>query len=98
MVISPPELPPFFRLIPTWVDKVDIDYMAQKGAFNLLDKQLLNSLLKAYVNCVHPFMPMIDIHMLLEAVCWGRSDRQVSLLVFQAVLFSAAAYVDLASL
>ncbi|KAE8347390.1 fungal-specific transcription factor domain-containing protein [Aspergillus arachidicola] len=92
------EIPDFIRWMPSWIQKVDIDYLAQKGAFALPNEKLQNALLKAYVHFVHPFMPILDIHDFLETVSQNRKGKHVSLLLFQAVMFSAAAYVDIGHL
>ncbi|KAE8360998.1 fungal-specific transcription factor domain-containing protein [Aspergillus caelatus] len=90
---SQAQLPPFIRPLEPFVDSTDIDYLVQKGALDLPSEELQRALLKAYLNCVHPFLPMLDIHEFLETVCCRRKTNQISLLLYQAVMFSASAHV-----
>lgn len=40
-------------------------------------------------------MPILDIHSFLETVSQRRKTNRISLLLYHAVMFSAAAYVDI---
>lgn len=57
---------------------------------------LQNGLLQSYVEYVHPYMPLMDLHGFLNIV--NRRDGlngQTSLLLYQAMMFSATAFVDM---
>lgn len=57
---------------------------------------LRNELLKAYIEFVHPFMPLIDLYefvMIIESN--NGSLGRISLILFQAVMFAGSAFVDM---
>ncbi|CAH0053313.1 unnamed protein product [Clonostachys solani] len=90
------QLPPFVRPLPSKVAPEDVSYLHFKGALTLPTIALQNALLQAYVEYVHPFMPLMDIHEFLSIV--NRRDGlngQTSLFLYQAVMFSATAFVDM---
>jgi len=63
------------------------------------DSSLRNELLRCYVEFVHPFMPLLDLHDFLNTVdAEDGSSGKVSLLVLQAVMFTGSAFVDMRSL
>jgi hypothetical protein len=70
-----------------------------KGALTLPPISLQNALLQAYAEYVHPYMPLMDLHDFLSII--NRRDGlngQMSLFLYQAVMFSATAFVDVAHL
>jgi hypothetical protein len=70
-----------------------------KGALTLPPIGLQNALLQAYAEYVHPYMPLMDLHDFLSII--NRRDGlngQTSLFLYQAVMFSATAFVDVAHL
>jgi hypothetical protein len=52
-------------------------------------------LLRSYAEFVHPYMPLLDIHELVATIDSDDGAAPISLLLFQAIMFSATAYVDL---
>lgn len=73
-----------------------MSYLHIKGALTLPAIGLQNALLQAYVEYVHPYMPLMDLHEFLNIVT--RRDGlngQTSLFLYQAVMFSASAFVDM---
>lgn len=90
-----PQLPAFIKPIPKAVSPEDLDYLNAKKALTLPHPQLRDALLKAYVEYVHPYMPVMDVHPFLNAINdqTGQSGK-ISLLLFQAVMFVATAFVD----
>ncbi|KAK4203822.1 fungal-specific transcription factor domain-containing protein [Triangularia verruculosa] len=89
------QLPAFIKPIPKAVSPEDLDYLRAKKALTLPHPQLQNALLKAYVEYVHPYMPVMDVHPFLDAINdqTGQSGK-ISLLLYQAVMFVATAFVD----
>lgn len=90
------QLPPFVRPLPSKIAAEDVSYLHIKGALTLPNIGLQNALLQAYVEYVHPYMPLMDIHEFLNIVT--RRDGlngQTSLFLYQAVMFSASAFVDM---
>jgi len=53
------------------------------------------ALLRAYVEYVHPYMPLLDLHEFLSIVDARDGSRgQTSLFLYQAVMFCATAFVS----
>ncbi|KAG4271814.1 cutinase transcription factor 1 beta [Fusarium proliferatum] len=79
-----------------WIESLeDIAYLSMKGALTVPDASLQSALVKAFVEYVYPYMPLLDLYDFLKTINYrcGRSS-QVSLFLYHAVLFSAAAFVD----
>lgn len=78
----------------------DTHYLWKKGALTIPDTSFRNALLRAYVEFVHPYMPLIELHEFLDIVDRGdgtKSDGtpgKISLVLFQAVMFTGTAFVD----
>lgn len=90
------QLPAFVRPLPPKIAPEDVRYLYAKGALTLPGLALQNALLQSYVEYVHPYMPLMDLHDFLVVV--GRRDGrdgQTSLFLYQAVMFSATAFVDI---
>ncbi|KAL2131002.1 hypothetical protein VTI74DRAFT_5684 [Chaetomium olivicolor] len=89
------EWPPFLKPIPDRILAEDRQYLVQKQVFMLPPLRLQNALLAAYVEYVHPYMPLMELHDFLKVV----NDRtgasgKVSLFLYHAVMFAATAFVD----
>jgi hypothetical protein len=53
-------------------------------------------MLRAYVEFVHPYMPLLDLHDFLTMVDRRDGSKgKVSLILFQAVMFAGSAFVDM---
>ncbi|KAG5973584.1 Cutinase transcription factor 1 beta [Claviceps digitariae] len=90
------QLPAFVRPLPAKIAPEDVQYLAVKGALTLPDITLQSALLHCYIEYVYPFMPLIDLHDFLSIV--NRRDGvngQISLLLYQSIMFSAVAFVDI---
>ncbi|KAG5997696.1 Cutinase transcription factor 1 beta [Claviceps spartinae] len=90
------QLPAFVRPLPAKVAPEDVQYLVIKGALTLPDISLQNALLQCYIEYVYPYMPLIDLHNFLSVV--DRRDGvngQTSLLLYQSIMFSAVAFVDM---
>ena len=71
----------------------DVDYLWRIGAFSIPEKPLLNELLASYTEFVHPSMPVVDLHGFLRMI--NRNEGEpISLILFQAIMFIASAFVD----
>jgi len=92
---QPVLLPAFLRPLPARITAEDVQYLAAKGALSLPGAALQGALLQAYVEYVHPYMPLLELHDFLS-ILDARDGRrgQVSLLLFQAIMFAATAFVD----
>jgi hypothetical protein len=90
------QLPAFIKPLPSRLVPEDVKYLYTKGVLTLPSLPLQNALLKAYTEFVHPYMPLMDLHDFLNVV--NARDGlfgQISLFLYQAVLFSATAFVDM---
>lgn len=58
----------------------------------------MHGILQSYVDFVHPFLPILDLNEFLQAILKNEPAHQLSLLVFQAVMFAGSAFVKMSSL
>ncbi|KAK8135845.1 fungal-specific transcription factor domain-containing protein [Apiospora sp. TS-2023a] len=89
------QLPGFIRPLPSKIAPEDVNYLHMKGALTLPSPSLQNALLRAYVEYVHPYMPLMELHDFLAAI--NSTDGlygQISLFLYHAVMFASTAYVD----
>lgn len=89
-------LPHYFKPLPSRITPDDIEYLDKKGALSIPGTILRNELLRAYIEYVHGYMPLLDLREFLGAL--GRQDgsiKPISLLLFQAVMFAGTAFIDL---
>ncbi|KAK5070052.1 hypothetical protein LTR64_001886 [Lithohypha guttulata] len=87
--------PKYIPAIPPRILSEDIDYLRKKGAFLIPETGLRNELLRCYVQYVHPYLPVLDLSEFLTTVDQDDCSATISLLLFQAVMFAATAYIDL---
>lgn len=88
-------LPLYIKPLPSKLEPEDILYLENKGALSIPDQQLRDELLKSYVEFIHPFMPLLNIHEFVATIDRNDGSSPISLLLFQAVMFSAIASVDI---
>ena len=93
--ISRYQIPRYIRPLPLGISAVALDFLARSGALTLPDANLSTELLRVFVQYVHPFLPLLDLEGILPSVVGEDESIQVSLLLFQSVMFAAASYVDL---
>lgn len=79
---------------PGKVNRAGLRYLRVMGALDLPTTLLEKQLVLAYIEHVHPDFPVLDLHDFLRRI----SDRsgghgQVSLLLYQSVMFAASAFV-----
>ena len=90
------QLPDYLKPLPQRMTSVDIDYLFAKGALSLPETLVRNALLRSYIEYVHPYMPLIDAHEVLKIIDEGTGQSgQLSLLLFQAIMFAGTAFVDM---
>jgi hypothetical protein len=89
-------LPGYLKPLPQRMTSADIDYLFAKGALSLPDIPIRNALFRSYLEFVHPYMPLIDVHELMEIIEVGTGAAgRISLLLFQAIMFAGTAFVDM---
>ncbi|KAH8908761.1 cutinase transcription factor 1 beta [Coniochaeta sp. PMI_546] len=89
------QLPAFVRPLPSKIAPEDVKYLYTKGALTLPPLELQNALIRAFVEYVHPYMPLVELGAFLNII--NAKDGlcgQISLFLYQAVMFSATAYVE----
>lgn len=92
----PLPLPPYIRPLPAHIQAEDVEYLVKKGALTLPDEDLQCALLRAYIQYVAAFMPLLDLAPFYTAIALrGEGAQPVSLILVQAVMFAGVAYVDL---
>jgi hypothetical protein len=98
LVPKPPSavtLPSFIKPLPSRIGPDEVGYLQMKGALTLPTSALRNELLRAYVEFVHPYMPLLDLNNFLVTVdSEDGSTGKISLVLFQAVMFAGSAFVD----
>ncbi|KAL2818658.1 fungal-specific transcription factor domain-containing protein [Aspergillus granulosus] len=87
-------LPPSIQRLPATLADEDVQFLAHKGVFSLPDAKLRNELLRTFVHHVHPYLPVLDLPVFLEAIANNDGRTRVSLLLFYAAMFSSIAFVD----
>lgn len=90
--------PRFLKPLSSRIASEDVDYLRSKGALTIPEPSLRKELLKAYVKWVYSSLPVLDLHTFLEAVAQNDPNANISLLLFQAVMFAGTAFVDLSHL
>ena len=89
------DLPAFVRPLPPRFAPEDIEYLRLKRVFTIPPLPLQNAFLQAFAEYIHPQLPLLEFHKFLRIVQSRKSSKgQVSLLLYQAVMFAAATYVD----
>lgn len=94
---QPPENPAdsnYVRPCPAWMGAEDVAFLRLKGALTIPPIRLRNQLLGSYVQFVHPYLPVLDLDDFLRPICCDDGSEQLSLMLFQAVMFAGAAFVD----
>ncbi|GAB7350829.1 hypothetical protein MBLNU459_g1362t1 [Dothideomycetes sp. NU459] len=94
---SPPatSLPAFIKPLPSRYTPDDIGYLAKKGALTIPSPPLRNALLSCFVEFVHPYMPLLDVHELVLSIDSNDGKNPISLLLFQAIMFASIASVNI---
>ena len=93
---APGELPKFIKPLPSRIGPDEISYLEKKGALTVPRGSLRSEMLRAYVEFVHPYMPLLDLNDFLTMVDRrDGSNGKVSLILFQAVMFAGSAFVDM---
>ncbi|OBT63629.1 hypothetical protein VE03_07326 [Pseudogymnoascus sp. 23342-1-I1] len=88
-------LPAYIQPLPTCMESEDMMHLWKKGATVIPETAFRNELLRSYIEFVHPYMPLLDVHEFLRIVDEGTGENgRVSLLLFQAVMFAGVAFAD----
>jgi len=89
-------LPYFIKPLPARIGPDEIAYLGKKGALTVPSVGLRNELLRAYIEFVHPYMPLLELYDFVMIVESGSGVLgRISLILFQAVMFAGSAFVDM---
>ena len=89
-------LPYFIKPLPIRIGPDEAAYLETKGALTVPSNGLRSELLRAYIEFVHPYMPLIDLYDFVMIIESGSGVLgRISLILFQAVMFAGSAYVDM---
>lgn len=89
-------LPRYVNPIINRLELDEIDFLHRKGALFVPDGTVLKEFLRCFVEFVHHSNPVIELHDFLNVIqSDGNGTGRVSLLVLQAILYSASAFVDI---
>lgn len=94
-VLTRDDEPRYLKPLPSRISQEDIDFLKERGALTIPDKELRNELLRNYVQWSYSFMPTIDLHEFLRCIVENDPNGNISLLLFQAVMFAGTAFIDL---
>lgn len=88
-------LPEFIKPFPPGLWAVDFQYLKSKGALSLPDPDVQDALVDAYVQHVQSRFHLLSALDLVQMVRRREEqDKALSLLLYQSVLYTAAAFVD----
>jgi len=89
-------LPYFIKPLPARIGPDEIAFLEKKGALTVPSIGLRNELLRAYIEFVHPYMPLLELYDFVMIVESGSGVLgRISLILFQAVMFAGSAFVDM---
>ena len=92
---TPCSLPMYVKPLPARLTPDDATYLEKKGALSIPAVPLRDELLRCYAEFVHPYMPLLNLHEVVRAIDCNDGMQTVSLLVFQAAMFTGTATVDI---
>ncbi|KAI5465060.1 fungal-specific transcription factor domain-containing protein [Mariannaea sp. PMI_226] len=90
------QLPGFIKRFGKVLDDHDWEFLRSKDALTLPNPSLQAALIEAYFHNVHPLLPVLEVDQFLRS--FDARSGQLSLLLFQSVLFAASAFIDMSLL
>ncbi|KAL4792762.1 fungal-specific transcription factor domain-containing protein [Aspergillus venezuelensis] len=87
--------PHFLKPLPSRISAEDLEFLRFRGALAIPESGLRTELLRCYIKWVHSFLPVLNLQEFLRAIAENDPEGNISLLLFQAVMFVATAFVDL---
>jgi hypothetical protein len=89
-------LPYFIKPLPSRIGPEEVAYLEMKGVLTVPSTALRNELLRAYIEFVHPYMPLLDLYdFLLIIESENGALGRVSLILYQAIMFAGSAFVEM---
>lgn len=94
-----PPMPNFIQAPPEHFRQGHVMFLLAEGALTLPSSALQFALVEAWAEYYYPYMPLVHLHELLNTIHNPNlSGQRVSLLLYQAILFAGAAFVEPAHL
>lgn len=87
-------LPPFVAPIRSQRTFRYHEFLRSQGAFEIPPQGLRDALLMRYFEFVHPQLPLVNFHHVLQAVASNGTKGKISLLLFQAMMLAGSSFVD----
>lgn len=95
-IASLSNIPYYIKPLPPRIGLDEVTYLERKGALTVPSNGLRNELIRAYIEFVHPFMPLIDLYDFLSIIENGNgANGRISLILYHAVMFAGCAFVDM---
>jgi hypothetical protein len=92
-------LPYYIKPLPAKIGPEEYNYLERKGVLTVPDVQLRNELISAYIEFVHPYMPLLDVLEFVSIIESGNGALgRISLILYQAVMFAGSAFCDMSYL
>jgi hypothetical protein len=90
------DLPAFIKPLPSKIGPDEVAYLEKKGALTIPTGTLRSEMLRAYIEYVHPYMPLLELRDFLMTIDQADGSLgKVSLILFQAVMFAGSAFIDM---
>ncbi|OAG12835.1 cutinase transcription factor 1 alpha [Paraphaeosphaeria sporulosa] len=90
------DLPLFIKPLPSKIGPDEVAYLEKKGALTIPTGTLRSEMLRAYIEFVHPYMPLLELRDFLMTIDQADGSLgKVSLILFQAVMFAGSAFIDM---
>ncbi|KAL2845888.1 fungal-specific transcription factor domain-containing protein [Aspergillus pseudoustus] len=102
--LPPYSLPPYLSPPSPHLQEDDLDFLLRRGGLDTVEPELAQEIFKAYICHIHPFIPFLDLELFSDSIFGATShhegggpenSRKISLLLFHAVMFAGAMFVDL---
>ncbi|CEL10961.1 hypothetical protein ASPCAL14068 [Aspergillus calidoustus] len=88
-------LPSCIRDHPSTICSRGADYLTRLGCYSIPSARLRHELITTYLRFMHPKLPLFDLPRLCASMNGLGQSFQISLLVFQAIMFAGAALVNM---
>ncbi|OJJ01896.1 hypothetical protein ASPVEDRAFT_41456 [Aspergillus versicolor CBS 583.65] len=98
VAFTKPSLPSYICDPPASICTRGADYLTRMGCFSLPPPRLRNELMASYLGFMHPKLPLFDLPRFCTSMHRYDGSSQLSLLIFQAIMFAGAAFVDMSYL
>ncbi|KAK5209389.1 hypothetical protein LTR41_004925 [Exophiala xenobiotica] len=89
------EFPAFIKPLRPPLDAESLAFLEHKQAFSLPRAAVQREFMRSYIHYVHPFLPLLDLEDILLPLNDTPGSTQISVVLYQAVMFAAASFVSM---